>query len=179
MSAHDFTPEEQAILVQRTATLARAPIAAATAQTEPAIFFRVGRQRCCALARSVRAAIRLEALVPVPHGGRTVAGAIVRGGAAIPVFHLAALLAERIGRLPETAHGLLLGDQHDEVALAVDAIDGFGEIDRAALVPPPDEIRSAWVVAATAAGESFVDLDALRDGPALWVDAGQIRTEQR
>ena len=148
MSADDFTSEERAILLERTAALARASVTVAASRAEPAIFFRVGRQRCCALARTVRAAIRLESLVPVPHGGRTVAGAIVRGGAAIPVFHLAALVSERIGRLPETAHGLLLGDQHDEVALAVDAIDGFGEIDRAALVAPPDEIRSGRTDAA-------------------------------
>ncbi|MBX3226995.1 MAG: chemotaxis protein CheW [Labilithrix sp.] len=175
----DLTTEEQAILLERTAALARSPVAVAEAEGEPAIFFRVGRRRCCALARSVRAAVRLEAMVPVPHAPRALAGAIVRGGAAIPVFHLAALVSERLGRLPETAHGLVLGEQHDEVALAVDAIDGFGAIDRAALVAPPDEIRSAWVVAATPAGESFVDLDALRAGPALWVDAGQIRTEPR
>ena len=101
MSADDFTKEEQAILFERTATLARATVTAFAARAEAAIFFRVGRQRCCSLARAVRGAIRLDSLVPVPHGGRTVAGAIVRGGAAIPVFHLAALVSERIGRLPE------------------------------------------------------------------------------
>lgn len=173
----DFTAEEQAILLQRTLAVARHEAGTVVATGEPAIFFRVGRQKCCALARSIRSAIRLDGMVPIPHAGRTVAGALVRGGNAIPVFHLAALVAERIGRLPETAHGLLLGDGHDEVALAVDAIDGFGTLDRHALAPPPDEVKSRWVVAATASGESFVDLDALREGPALWVDVSPIRTE--
>jgi len=165
----DFTNDERDILRQRTSALAR-PAAEAGIRGAPAIFFRVGRQRCCALARSVRSAIRLDGMVPIPRAGRTVAGAILRGGVAIPVFHLAGLVAERIGRLPETAHGLLLGEAHDEVALAVDAIEGFGEIDVATLGRPSDEVNSPWVTGATAHGESFIDLDALRDGPTLWVD---------
>jgi chemotaxis signal transduction protein len=167
---------EREILQQRTTALAR-PAAEVVRSGAPAIVFRVGRQRCCALARSVRSAIRLDGMVPIPRGGRTVAGAILRGGVAIPVFHLAGLVAERIGRLPETAHGLLLGETQDEVALAVDAIEGFGEVDVTTLGPPSDEVKSPWVTGATADGESFIDLDALRDGPALWVDVGTTRTE--
>lgn len=171
-----FTEAERNILVERTAALARSA-AQAVATGEPAIFFRVGRQKCCALARSVRSAIRLDGMVPIPRAGRTVAGAILRGGLAIPVFHLAGLVSERIGRLPETAHGLLLGESHDEVALAVDAIDAFGEVDVATLQLPSDEVKSPYVTAATSDGVSFIDLDALRNGPALWVDVGTTRTE--
>ena len=175
---HAFTPAERKILLERTASVARNDdfVSDPDASVQ-AVFFRVGRQSCCAYARSIRGAIRLEGMVPVPHGGRTVAGAIVRSGNAIPVFHLAALVGDRIGRLPETAHGLLLGGEADELALAVDAIDRFGELDTRALREPPDEARSRWITAATVNGEIFVDLDALRDSPALWVDARLTRTE--
>jgi chemotaxis signal transduction protein len=174
-----FTLAERAILLERTAAIARrdeTESERSSARVE-AVFFRVGRQSCCAYARSIRGAIRLDGMVPVPHGGRTVAGAIVRSGNAIPVFHLAALVGDRIGRLPETAHGLLVGGDSDELALAVDAIDRFGDLDTKNLREPPEESRSRWVTAATVDGEIFVDLDALRDSPALWVDAKMTRTD--
>ncbi|MFO0734972.1 MAG: chemotaxis protein CheW [Labilithrix sp.] len=174
-----LTPEEQAILFQRTAALSKLDRVERAQGLEPAIFFRVGRDRCCALARSVRAAVKLDGLSAIPHGGRSLAGVIVRGGNVIPVFHLAAVLSDRIARLPETAHALLVGSGSDEVALAVDQIDGFGEIDRSAFSPPPDELRSAWITGATSRGESFVDIDALHEGPLLWVDAGPNRTATR
>ena len=98
-------------------------------------------------------------------------------GNAVPVFHLAVLVGDRIGRLPESAHGLLLGDSTDEVALAVDALDGFGSVVLADLREPPDDVRSRWVTFATVHGELFVDLDAMRDSPTLWVDARLTRTE--
>lgn len=174
---HEWNATERAILLDRTAAVARRERVASDDAVEPAVFFRVGRESCCALARSIRGATRLEGMVPVPHGGRTVAGAIVRGGNALPVFHLATLVGDRIGRLPETAHGLLLGVTTDEVALAVDAIDGFGELTPSELREPPDGVRTRWVTAVTAEGRLFIDLDALRDSKALWVDARQTRTE--
>lgn len=172
----DWNATERAILIERTATVARR-VSDSVAALEPAVFFRIGRQSCCALARSIRGAIRLDDMVPVPHAGRSIAGAVVRHGNAIPVFHLAALVGERIGRLPETAHGLLLGDSTDEVALAVDAIDGFAELAITDVREPPDDVRSRWVTFATANGELFVDLDALRDSSTLWVDLRLARTE--
>lgn len=173
---HRWSEAERAVLLTRTAAVARLALAERTA-TEPAVFFRVGRERYCAFARSIRGAIRLEGMVPVPHAGRSVAGAIVRGGNALPVFHLAAIVSDRIGRLPETAHGLLLGKLTDEVALAVDTIEGFDELLVADLREPPESIRSRWVTSATAEGDLFIDLDALRDSRTLWIDAPHVRTE--
>lgn len=171
MTDAPMSDAERAILVQRTAALARREGAAA-AVGEPAIFFRVGRQQCCAFARSVRAAIKLDEMVPIPHGNRAIAGAIISGGNVIPVFHLSALLNERIGQLPETAQALLLGDARDQAAVAVDAIDRFGEIEPASLGGPPADSSSTWVVGTTNTGETLIDLDALHAGPALWVEAG-------
>lgn len=171
-----WSDAERAILLQRTAAIAR-PSFTEHEVAEPAVFFRIGRESCCAFARSIRGAVRLDGMVPVPHGGRSVAGAIVRGGNALPVFHLAAIVGDRIGRLPETAHGLVLGATADEVALAVDSIEGFGELRASDMRDPPDGVRSRWVTSATSDGHLFIDLDALRDGKALWVDARQIRTE--
>lgn len=177
MTKYDgFTAADRAILFERTVALARPAQSEGAAGIEM-VYFRVGRESYCANARSIRGTVRLEGMVPVPHGGRTVAGAIVRSGNAIPVFHLAALVGDRVGRLPETAHGLLLGGDVDELALAVDALDRFGELSTADLREPPAEASSRWVTAATVAGELFVDLDALRDSPTLRVDARLTRTE--
>lgn len=172
----DFDDSERAILLARTAAVARQDAGAAAA-AEPAIFFRVGRQRFGASARGILGAVRLDGMVPVPNGGRTVAGAFVRNGTAIPVFHLAALVGDRIGRLPETAHGLLLGEASEELALAVDSIDGFGELALDDLREPPDDVRSRWVTSATADGTLVLDLDALRGSSALWVDGRSNRTD--
>lgn len=171
-----FTAAERAILLGRTIALAR-PAKLETSAGIEVVYFRVGRQSCCAYARSIRGTVRLDGMVPVPHAGRTVAGAIVRSGNAIPVFHLAALVGDRIGRLPETAHGLLLGTHVDELALAVDALERFGELHATDLREPPEDARSRWVTAATVTGETFLDLDALRDSPTLRVDARLTRTE--
>jgi chemotaxis signal transduction protein len=176
MSDRSWSDADRAILLARSASVARAAVGE-HAPAEPVVFFRVGRGKYCALARSIRGAVRLERMVPVPHGGRSVAGAIVRAGNALPVFHLAALVGDRIGRLPETAHGLLLGGATDEIALAVDDIEGFGELLATDLREPPDDVRSRWVTSATADGRLFLDLDALRASKTLWVDARQIRTE--
>lgn len=176
MSRGDDGPAQRAILLERTAALARVEEPPVTA-LEPAVFFRVGRQSCCALARSVRGAIPLDDLVPVPHAGRSLAGALARNGAAIPVFHLAALVGDRIGRLPETAQALLLGASADEVALAVDAVDGFGDVALAEMRDPPGDVRSRWITRATANGELLVDLEAMRDAEVLWVDLRLTRTE--
>lgn len=177
MTDESFTEAQRAILVQRTAALARREGELASSGT-PAIFFRVGRQRCCAFARSVRAAIKLDTMVPIPHGNRAIAGAIVSGGNVVPVFHLSALLNERIGQLPETAQALLLGDSKDQAAVAVDAIDRFAEIEPSSLGPPVDR-GSEWIAGTTTDGETLIDLDALHAGPALWVEAGTKATGLR
>jgi len=175
-SPDGFNDAERAILLARTAAVARRTTDELVAR-ESAVFFRVGRQSYCALARNIRGAARLDGMVPVPHGGRAVAGAVVRNGNAIPVFHLAALLGGRIDRLPETAHGLLLGESTDELALAVDSIDGFADISLADLREPPDAARSRWVISATADGTLVIDLDALRGSSTLWVDGRPNRTD--
>lgn len=174
--ADDFTAAEHEILLARTAAVARRD-GQETVAREPAVYFRVGRQRYCAFARSIRGAGRLDGMVPVPHGGRSVAGAIVRNGNAVPVFHLASLVGDRISRLPETAHGLFLGDATDELALAVDAIDGFGEIVRADLRHAPDDAQSRWVASATADGTLVLDVETLLASSTLWVDGRLNRTE--
>jgi len=173
-----WTDAELAILRARAEAVARRE-AAPPADREPAIFFRVGRQRCCAPARGVRSAIRLDGLVPIPHGGRTVAGAILRGGDVVPVFHLAAVLGERLTRLPETAHALLLGTTSDEVGVTVDAIDRFGELVGGTLREPPEEARSRFVTGATPDGELVVDLVALGASDVLFVDLEPTRTADR
>lgn len=167
----DWTDDERAILRARAEAVARRD-GARVVKTEPAIFFRAGRQRCCAFAATVRAAVRLEGLVPIPRAGRTVAGAIARGGEVIPVFHLAGVLGHRIDRLPETAHALLLGATTDEVAVAVDDLERFGEIDPSELGDAPEEARSPYVSAATPSGDVLVDLSSLAASDLLWVEQG-------
>lgn len=169
----DLTADERRILRERADAIARV---SETSRVEgrPAIFFRLGRQRCCSFASSTRAAVRLVGLTPIPGAPRTVAGALARGGEIIPVFHLASVLGDRLDRLPETAHALVLGSQTDDVAVAVDLLDGFGEIADGTLRPPPEEAHSPFITAATADGALFVDLDALLASGALWVDAAQV-----
>lgn len=168
---HDvFDEAEKEILRARAEMVARLE-SGVRAAGRPAIFFRLGRERCCALASSTRGAVRLVGLAPIPSAAREVAGALARGGEVIPVFHLASVLGQRLDRLPETAHALVLGTTADEVALAIDALDGFGEIEDGGLRAPPEEARSPFITAATADGTLFVDLDALLASSALWVDA--------
>jgi chemotaxis signal transduction protein len=171
MTQHDeFTEAERKILHARAEQAARVE-QTARAPGQPVIFFRLGRQRCCASAATIRAALQLVGLAPIPGGARGVAGAIARGGEVLPVFHLSSVLGDRLDRLPETAHALVLGRTSDEVAVAVDALEGFDELGADALRAPPEEARSPFITAATADGHLFIDLDALLDSDALWVDA--------
>lgn len=167
-----FTERERAILDARTASVARA-VEEQHARGRASLFFRVGRRRCAAWARSVRSVIRLERLSPAPASGRALAGGLVRAGEVIPVFHLAAILGDRLERLPETAHALLLGAASDEVALTIDALEAFGEVDETTLEEAPEEARSRFVLGATKDGTLVIDLDVLLASEALWVDASQ------
>lgn len=165
-----WSEAELAVLRARTAALAR-PAGSGLRAGEPAVFVSVGRQRFCVLARQVRAAIRLQGLARVPQAPRAVAGAIVREGTVIPVFHFAVALGERLERLPEMAHALVVGRESDELALTVDAVDRVAELPEDALGPVPEAAVASGIVRGTApGGELVIDLDALLASERLWVD---------
>lgn len=132
-----LTDAEQAILETRTRALAERGSVSSRAERLDAVAVVVGGERYALDASIVQTVIALSRITALPHAPAHVAGLIVHAGVVMPVFHLRAILDLPLSALPERGHVLLVGDQHPELALVVDVVEGVHPLDLTKLGAPP------------------------------------------
>lgn len=137
MPERGLTDAERAILDARTRALAERGAITSRAERLDAVAVVVAGERYAVDASIVQTVIALRRITALPHAPAHVAGLIVHAGVVMPVFHLRAVLDLPLSALPERGHVLLVGEQHAELALIVDVVEGVHPVDLTRLGAPP------------------------------------------
>ncbi len=162
MTARDA---EAALLDARTRAVAT-PVTPPGEGGERGLALVVAGERYAVPARAVRAVAELRRVTPLPHAPPHVAGLTAWGGAAVPVFHLRALLGLALAALPEYGRVVLVGEGADAIGLVVDAVHDGGALAPAAAGPGP----APFVRASSDGGAPLLDVDALAASDLTAVD---------
>jgi purine-binding chemotaxis protein CheW len=161
------------LLERRTEQLARR-IDHAVVVAEPLLILRIGGDRYGLAPVAVRAVTELRKITPLPHVPPRVLGLTSRGGSVIPVFELRAVLGLPLTTLPEYGRIVICGEDCDEIALAVEAVEQSTAVSADDITPlPPSASATLRGFARGVAPGSVVVLDhaALLASELLFVDA--------
>lgn len=137
-----WTPEEQAILDARTESVAQAQSSPSHISKIQAVCVVVAGESYALAGDGVMAVAAMSKLTHLPWSPPAVAGLLGFAGAAVPAFHLRALLDLPLVALPEYGRAILLGKSEVEVALVVEQVTGTASLDLADLSPPPESLTS-------------------------------------
>jgi len=118
-----LSPERaRVVLDERARLLARAPVRQpSAAEVIEVATFTLAGERYAIATSSIRRVVRLEAITPVPGTPDFVAGAINLQGEILAVFDLRALFGIAWNPPTEASRVFVLGDDHNEFGLVVDA----------------------------------------------------------
>jgi purine-binding chemotaxis protein CheW len=135
-ATHPTADHERRILRQRARALAAPPPRAAPATTVSVLGFTLAGAPHAVETRHVREIVRLVDLTPVPGAPDTLLGLVPVRGEVVAVFDLRRLLALE-GRGAPPSRLVVLGGEHLELAVAVDAVNDITLVDLATLREPP------------------------------------------
>lgn len=167
---HDGRARE--VLASRTRALAR-PVRVEQHAALDVLVLRVAGERYGLPPDAVREVAEVRKLTPLPHAPPQLLGLTSRNGSIVPVFDLRVVLGMSLSSLPEHGRVVLLGEDRDAIAFAVEAIEGTALIAEGELAGSPDSIGPSLRAAArgvTASGLVVLDPVALLASELLVVD---------
>lgn len=163
--------EVEAILHRRMEALA-APIAAeAAVETVDLVVFRVGSERFALEATDVDEVMRLSGLTALPGVPAFYRGLINHGGNVYPIVDLRPVLDMPAEEALTPIHAIIVVRGGDAIALAADALEPFGRIDKTDIALTSSDVRERRAVRGLV-GESIVllDIEAVLQDARLIVD---------
>ncbi len=159
------------ILAARTRALAR-PVRLERRAGLDLLVLRVAGERYGLPPDAVREVAEIRRLTPLPHAPPQLLGLTSRDGAIVPVFDLRVVLGMSLSSLPEHGRIVVLGEERDSIAFAVEAIEGE-TLDEGDVAAAPEALGPALRAAArgvTGAGLVVLDPGALLASELLVID---------